>query len=604
MQLVETVAEDLHLFLRGAGGERRVDTFGQALDASFQSAHPFRAHAFGDDRANIGNDARDIVRRDAGAAGALELRGEVVEFALRALAAVRGDCGARQEIAHFARLVEYGADRLRIGAAAHLEVFDLGGDGAHVLLEAADRFARIHVAQSRAQFARQLLDRRGDGVAHAFDARHMQAVRDIAHRGFERRHRGARGEFAEAARDGGDFAPQMIDRLVGAARAPGCEFLAHLLDALGHAVDVALKTDEGLRLRRAFGGNGAFEPLHDGSEPGLEFTRRAALVEGRTRLGAARGEGQRRLAIEFALAAHDLGDGVGGLRSRGRCLGGDGADGLARGALRHLGRELAQLRLDAREPIGVGASTLAAFEIGRDLGQFGIDFAQAVVATARVLVLREIVDAAFQPRQRAANWFGAGFVAVARHLLLDLGEPARDRLQRAAFAAAVDLRGFDHVDHFGKRARRLVLAARGATLVGFERALDQVLGFLGIAPRNFARAGVARQVAACAATTMGREILDAVVVMAAAVFLATPPRPPVVAHPRKTRGYRAHLVVVAIILFGFVVAGAFGDDLIQPFADAHAFALRRLASGLPRVEANSLDAPGGRLVHHLIRMTR
>ncbi len=101
---------------------------------------------------------------------------------------------------------------------------------------------------------------------------------------------------------------------------------------------------------------------------------------------------------------------------------------------------------------------------------------------------------------------------------------------------------------------------------------------------------------------MGGQILDAVVVPPA--LLAASARASIVAHSRKTGGHCVHVVVVAMIPFGFDVAGAVGDDFIQPFANAHAFALSRLPGGFPRVEAYPLDAPRRRLVHHLIRWTR
>ncbi len=595
VQLVEPIAEIRHLLRRGRSGERGVDALREAFDAALQSDQAFAAHAFGDDFANVGDDASNFRRRDAAAGRSLEPDREFVELALRAFAAVGCYGGAREEIAHFARLVENRADGLRVDAAARLEILDLAGDGAHVALERADRFARVEFAQACAQFARQLFDRRRDRIAHALDASDVKAVGDVVDGRFERGDGSARGEFTQAPRDGGDLtaqfgdcivallarsesidalrhrrdlAAQLLDRMFGAVarrkradpvghggdltaqvldrllravarRALARKFRAHLFDAFGHAVDVALQARKSLRLRccRGLGGCAALETLDNGSQARFEFARRAALVEGRARFGAARSEGKRRIAIEFALAAHDLRHGVHRLRSDGRRrLRCDGANGLALGALRHVGGELAELRLDARETIGVGAVAAAAFEMNGDFRQFGFDFAQTLVAAPAVAVVGEIVDAAFEPRERAADRLESGLVAALRHLLLDFREPARDRLQRFSLARAIGLRGFDDVGHFGERARRLVLAARIAPLVGFERVLDQAFGVFVLTPGDFAGTGATRQIAARAAAAVGSEILDAIVLDVAAAFLAAPAgRASAFAQPRQTR---------------------------------------------------------------------
>ena len=602
MQLVEPIAKNGHLLLRGAGRQRGVDTLGQAFDAAFEGAQTFRAHAFGHDRANVGDDARDIRRRYAGGSRALELRGEFTEFALRAFAAVRSDGGARKQVADFAGLLEDGVERLRIRAAARLQILDLGGDGAHVLLERADGGARVELAHGRAQLARKLIDRRGDGVAHALDARDVQPVGYVAHRVFERGDGGAGREFAQAARDRRDFATQLVDGFV-VARARGAsrgEILAHLLDAVGHADEVALKARE--RLGGAFGRDGPLETLDDGGEARLQFAGRATLIEGWTRLGAARGEGQRRVAIELALPAHDLRHRIDGLGPRAAGFGRERTNGRALRALRHLRGQLSELGLDSGEPVAVAVAT-AAFEMGGDLRQLGIDFAQALVAATCIVVMREIVDAALETRQRPTDRLQSRLVMVARDLVLDIGEATRDRLQRAAFAIAIDLRGFDDVDHFGKRAGGLVLAARIAPLVGFQRVLDQALGVLALAPGNLARACVARQATAAAPPVRG-EILDAVVVVIAAALLATTARASIVAHAGEARRHGVDIVVVLVVAVGVRVAGAVGNDFIQPFANAHAFALGGFAGCFPRIEAHPLDAPRRRLVHHLIRWTR
>ena len=395
-----------------------------------------------------------------------------------------------------------------------------------------------------AQLGDEAFDRREQIVARPVLARSGDPLAEVAYRALERDDGVSRRQIGEAARHRGEFGAQTLD-IGGGRLASFGLFATQLVEALAQLGDLGL---EGAR-RALLGGDRLCDDLGRG------------VPDGRGRLDGARD---------------------------GRGFGGKAAP-AASGGFR----------------FAVGGSRVELLPTTRDLGDRVADVETPADGARRVAVglverlqpPRQIVDAlgdvAGGVRRRLRARRGPVRRGGARRLLggdpfFEAGQPADHRPKGFLLVALPGLAALDPGRHRIQGARRARLALGGAAFESRDRRVEQFVG-----ARRFTggrrRGGRARGVRLA--------------------FARRAPGGGVVASGQAGELFADRvqsLLLIQILGVDALFGGLFGDDVVEPFAKAHAGAAGGLLRSLPRLAADTPDAPSSGSVHwrHLRRGSR
>ena len=204
-EFVETLAAEF--------GEQLVELDGQMFELPIEPLKTV-VRLRGDDRADRFDDLPDIL-----AAGALRgadresldtLR-QIKQPGFQFLQRERPRRERAQQFLDLAGLASKFVQSRRVGLAWRLQFVQPARDGAQIFAQISHQRSWIEILHHRPQFAGDAFRRRERGVIHAAVALRVDAPREIAKSGFDRRDRGARREIAQRAGKIFDLLAQILD---------------------------------------------------------------------------------------------------------------------------------------------------------------------------------------------------------------------------------------------------------------------------------------------------------------------------------------------------------------------------------------------------------
>ena len=204
-EFVETLAAEF--------GEQLVELDGQTFELPIKSLKTV-VRLRGDDRTDRLDDLPDILAADALRGADRELLDtlrEIKQPGFKFLQRERPRCERAQQFLDLGGLASKFVQSRRVALAWRLQFVQPARDGAQIFAQISHQRGWIEILHHRPQFAGDAFRGRERGIIHAAVALRVDAPREIAKSGLDRRDRGARREIAQRARKIFDLLAQILD---------------------------------------------------------------------------------------------------------------------------------------------------------------------------------------------------------------------------------------------------------------------------------------------------------------------------------------------------------------------------------------------------------